>query len=57
MTEKHNVIISLRRLMGYPQVQERLMNEELKLFGWWYDIGTGKVDQYDYTTNNFMPVV
>jgi carbonic anhydrase len=56
MTEKHNVIISLRRLMGYPQVQERLMNGEIKLFGWWYDIGTGKVDQYDYTTNNFKPV-
>jgi carbonic anhydrase len=57
MTEKHNVIISLRRLMGYPQVQERLMGDELKLHGWWYEIGTGKVEQYSYTTNNFEPVV
>jgi carbonic anhydrase len=57
MTEKHNVVISLRRLMGYPQVQERMMSGEMKLFGWWYDIGTGKVDQYDHATNNFKPVV
>ncbi len=57
MTEKHNVVISLRRLMEYPEVQERLAKEELKLFGWWYDIGSGKVEQYNYATNNFEPVV
>ncbi len=57
MTEKHNVIISLRRLMGYPQVQDRLMGDELELFGWWYDIGTGKVEQYNYITNAFEPVL
>ncbi len=57
MTEKHNVIISLRRLMGYPQVQERLMDDRLTLFGWWFDIGSGKVEQYDYAANRFEPVV
>jgi carbonic anhydrase len=57
MTEKHNVVISLRRLMEYHEVQERLVKEELKLFGWWYDIGSGKVEQYNYATNDFEPVV
>ena len=57
MTEKHNVVISLRRMMGYPEVQERLLDGDLVIYGWWYDIGTGKVEHYNYTTNTFEKVV
>ena len=57
MTEKHNVIISLRRLMGYPQVQERLIEDKIAIYGWWYEIGSGKIEKYNYTTNNFEAVM
>ena len=57
MTEKHNVVISLRRMMGYPEVQERLSNNDLAIYGWWYDIGTGKVEHYNHNANAFEKVV
>jgi len=57
ITEKHNVIMSLRRLMGYPYIQSRLINDEIEIEGWWYDIGSGKVEIYDYTTRYFKPVI
>jgi len=53
VTEKHNVIISLRRLMEYPYIQERLISNEITIDGWWFDIGTGKVERYNYSTRHF----
>ncbi len=57
LTEKHNVVISLQRLMEYPYIQERLIKNKISLEGWWFDIGTGKVEVYNFTTRNFEPVI
>jgi len=56
LTEKENVTASLTRLMGYPGIQERILNEEITLKGWWYNIGTGEVQEYDYTNKQFKSV-
>jgi len=53
LTEKHNVIISLQRLMEYPYIQTRLIENKIKLEGWWFDIGTGKVQIYNFDTHHF----
>ncbi len=57
LTEKHNVVVSLQRLMEYPYIQERLVKNKISLEGWWFDIGSGKVEVYNFTTRNFEPVL
>ena len=57
LTEKHNIIISLQRLMEYPYIQSDLIHDKLELEGWWYDIGTGSVEMYNFNTRHFDPVI
>jgi len=57
LTEKHNVVVSLQRLMEYPYIQERLVKNKISLEGWWFDIGTGKVEVYNFTTRDFEAVI
>ena len=57
LTEKHNVVVSLQRLMEYPYIQTKLLNEEISLEGWWFDIGTGKVEIYNFDTRYFESVI
>jgi len=57
LTEKHNVVVSLQRLMEYPYIQTRLLDKKISIEGWWYDIGSGKVEVYNFTTRDFEPVI
>jgi len=57
ITEKNNVKLSLNRLMTYPYIIDGLENKKLKIYGWWYDIGTGVLESYNYATKNFEVVV
>ncbi len=57
LTEKHNVVISLQRLMEYPYIQKRLLNDEIEVVGLWYDFVTGKVEEYNFDTKQFEPLV
>jgi carbonic anhydrase len=57
LTEKHNVVVSLQRLMEYPYIQNRLLQHKISLEGWWYDIGTGKVEIYNFNTRQFEEAV
>jgi len=56
-TEKNNVVSSLRRLMSYPYIQERLINKKIDIEGWWYNIGTGAVEVYNPASNKFEAVI
>lgn len=57
LTEKHNIVISLQRLMEYPYIQDNLIKDKIELEGWWYDIGSGAVETYDYNTHHFNPII
>jgi len=57
LTEKHNVIVSLQRLMEYPYIQERLIEDKISVEGWWFDIGSGKVEIYNFSTRRFEPAL
>jgi carbonic anhydrase len=57
LTEKHNVVTSLQRLMEYPYIQKRLLNDEIDLVGLWYDFVTGKVEEYNFDTKQFESIV
>ncbi len=52
-TEKHNIVSSVRRLMTYPYIQERLLDGSIELIGMWYDIANGKVEVYNLAENKF----
>jgi len=57
LTEKYNITTSLQRLLEYPYIQSRLANEKIKIEGWWFNIETGGVEIYNFSTRHFDPVM
>ena len=51
-----NVIAQVRNILTYPFVSDLVRNGEMELYGWVYDIGTGKVKGLDATGTRFLPV-
>lgn len=47
ITERLNVINSLKNLLTFPGVREKIERNELKIYGWHYIIETGQVFAYD----------
>ncbi|MCK4441021.1 MAG: carbonic anhydrase [Sulfurovaceae bacterium] len=56
ITEKNNIQLSIQRLMTYPYVVKALEDKILELHGWWYDIGSGKLEAYNYDTKTFKKI-
>ncbi|MDD2356688.1 MAG: carbonic anhydrase [Thiovulaceae bacterium] len=56
VTEKLSVITQLENLLTYPEVQRRVDEEDLHIYGWYYDIETGSIDYYDPDTYQFIPL-
>jgi carbonic anhydrase len=46
MTEQLNVVEQMNHLVTYPGVKERFRRGDLKIYGWYYIIGTGEVFNY-----------
>jgi carbonic anhydrase len=53
VTEKENVLMQIRNIETYPFVEKALETGTLKLHGWYYDIGAGKIAAYDPETDAF----
>jgi carbonic anhydrase len=53
---KENVVSQLQHLRTHPCVATRLRKGTLRIFGWYYDIGEGTVDQYDPILESFVPL-
>ena len=56
ITEKNNILLSIQRLMTYPYVVEALEAKRLEIHGWWYNVGTGELEVYDYGEKEFKKV-
>jgi len=50
---EENVLVQLNNLSTHPTVAARLSMGELKVFGWYYDIGSGKIRQYQQSSGVF----
>lgn len=50
---EENVLVQMNNLSTHPTVAARLAMGELKVFGWYYDIGSGKIRQYQQSTGQF----
>jgi carbonic anhydrase len=50
---QENVLVQMNNLSTHPLVASRLIAGELRLAGWYYDIATGVVLQYNQATGRF----
>lgn len=53
---KENVLVQVNHLSTHPSVAARLASGELRIYGWYYDIGAGRIEQYDQTRGLFADV-
>lgn len=53
---QENVLMQIDNLSTHPAVAVRLASEEMRIFGWYYDIGGGQVWQYDEANRRFAPL-
>ena len=55
--EKEAILVSLKNLMTFPWVRERVAKGQLSLHGWYYNIGTGQLKYYNQLTGTFDVLV
>lgn len=55
--EKEAILVSLRNLMTFPWVKERVAKGQLSLHGWYYNMGTGQLRYYNQLTDEFDVLV
>ena len=51
-----NVLTQLDNLLTHPAVADAIHNKQLRVHGWVYDIGSGRVDNYDAGNRKFLPL-
>ena len=47
VVEQENVIAQMNHLLTYPFIKERYLNGKIAIYGWYYEIGSGQVFNYD----------
>jgi carbonic anhydrase len=52
-----NVIAQLANLRAQPSVARALVNNTLQIHGWYYDILTGRIEQYNELEREFVPLL
>ncbi len=53
LTEQVSVVFQLENLLTYPAVAKRMTEESLTLHGWYYDLQSGVIKQFDTETFEF----
>jgi len=52
-----NVVAQLLNLRAQPSVAHAVAEGRLEVFGWYYDILTGNIEQYDEQQKRFVPLL
>ncbi len=52
-----NVVAQLLNLKAQPAVARALAHGEITVHGWYYDILTGRIEQYDEHMHRFLPLL
>lgn len=55
--EKEAILISLKNLMSFPWVKERVSKGQLSLHGWYYNMGTGQLKYYNQLSGEYEILV
>jgi carbonic anhydrase len=51
--EKEAVVISVRNLLTYPYIQERINKNTLKILGWQFDVESGEIRALNLASGSF----
>ncbi len=54
--EQSSIRLSLKNLMTFPLVKERVDNEKLIIHGWYFDLDSGELSGYDPEADEFKPM-
>lgn len=54
--EKEVILLSLKNLMTFPWIKERVNSDSLTLHGWYFPIDDGCLHQYNPETGEFHPL-
>jgi carbonic anhydrase len=52
-----NVVAQLINLRAQPSVARALAHNKIEIHGWYYDILTGRIEQYDEQQRKFLPLL
>jgi carbonic anhydrase len=52
-----NVIAQLANLRAQPSVARAIAHHTLEIHGWYYDILSGRIEQYDEQQRKFLPLL
>lgn len=52
--EQAIILTSLKNLMSFPWIEEKVKEGKILLHGWYFDMPNGKILAYDEGTNSFM---
>jgi carbonic anhydrase len=52
-----NVVAQLHNLRAQPSVAQAVSEGRLTVYGWYYDILTGRIEQYDEQAHRFLPLL
>ncbi len=55
--EQWGVRVSLENLLTFPWVKEAVDNGTLHIHGWYFDLHTGALFEFDSTANAFIPLI
>ena len=55
--EKEAILVSLKNLMTFPWVKDRVSKGKLSLHGWYYNITTGQLRSYNQLSDEFEILV
>lgn len=56
LTEQENIVEQMNHLLTYPFIEERYKNKAINIFGWYYELNSGKVYNYNKDTKIFEPI-
>jgi carbonic anhydrase len=51
-----NVVAQMQNLRAQPSVARAVVEGRLTVHGWYYDILTGRIEQYDEQMRRFLPL-
>lgn len=55
--EKESILISLKNLMTFPWIRDRVSKGQLTIHGWYYNISTGQLRCYNQAKEEFEIIV
>jgi len=56
LVEQENIVEQMNHLLSYPCVEERYEKGALNIYGWYYEIGTGTIYNYNKIEKTFEKI-